>query len=605
MYVLIVYIYERTDMSSPERSPSLTRRGLLGASAAALGASAGCLQETRSIANRDPPETTSLTILTTPTDNDELATAIADEVATNLDSVGIDTSIEYLPPVELYREVLLNGDFELFVGRLPAAGDPDALRPLLHSVFAEEPGWQNPYSFVDIGVDGALDNQRTSAGQSRQQAVANALRQTVREQPFATIGFTHAIRAVRTERFTGWDQYDPHSPLTYLALEPAENASPGGTLTLSVTDSRLTRNRNPLAVEYRDRGTFLGLLYDPLCYRAGGESINWLAADLAWSEGDTTSVTVTLRSGQQWHDGRTLSAGDVAFTYRFLQDTSLGGLNVPVPAPRFRGRTSLVETITVTGPETVEIEFGETSPAVARRALTTPILPEHIWRETTDAATLFGDKRTAVTEALVADNEDPVGSGPLQFESADSGVSLTLSTFDEHFLYQNPSPALVERFGEMAAFDRLELQTAPSDRTALSVLSAGNIDATAATVSPSVVPRIGEDAELSLLVQERAEAYHIGYNTAVDPLSNARFRRLLTRLIDKEQIVSDIFHGYGDPASNPFDGTGWTPDDIAYDGTDPETPFIGTDGEVDVPSARAAFRAHGFEFNENGDLIRR
>jgi len=605
MYVFPVYIYEHSDMSSQQHPPSLTRRGLLGASAAALGASAGCLQQTRSVANRDPPETASLTIVTTPTDNDELATEIANEVATNLDSVGIDTSIKYLPPVELYREVLLNGDFELFVGRLPAVRNPNSLRPLLHSVFVEERGWQNPYNFVDIGLDSALDEQRTSAGADRRQATADAIRQTVRGQPFATIGFRHAIRAARTERFTGWERYGPHSPLTYLALEPAENTSPGGKLTVSVTDSRITRNRNPLAVEYRDHGTFLGLLYDPLCRRVDGESTNWLAANLAWDVGESTSVTVTLRSDQRWHDGTPLSAGDVAFTYRFLQDTSLGGLGVTVPAPRFRGRTALVESVTVTGPDTVEIGFGETSPEVVRWVLTTPVLPEHIWRETTDAAALLGNERDTLTEALVTNNDKPVGSGPLQFESAESGVSLTLSAFDEHFLSRNPPAELAERFGEGLAFDSLELLTAPSDRTALSVLSAGNIDATAATVSPSAVPRIGQASDISLLVQERADVYHIGYNTAVDPLSNVRFRRLLTRLVDKNYIVSEIFEEYGEPASNPFDGTDWTPDGFTFDGEDPETPFLGTDGEVDVPSARAAFRARGFEFNDSGTLIRR
>jgi superfamily II DNA/RNA helicase len=58
----------------------------------------------------------------------------------------------------------------------PGEPDPDFLRPLLHSRYKEEPGWQNPYGFVDISVDELIDEQTTQTGSSRKETVAALLR---------------------------------------------------------------------------------------------------------------------------------------------------------------------------------------------------------------------------------------------------------------------------------------------------------------------------------------------------------------------------------------------------------------------------------------------
>ena len=62
---------------------------------------------------------------------------------------------------------------------------------------------------------------------------------------------------------------------------------------------------------------------------------------------------------------------DVAFTYEFLQDTSLGELDTPVPTPWQRGAVSLVDRASANDGE-LSIEFATDRPAVARRDLEGP-----------------------------------------------------------------------------------------------------------------------------------------------------------------------------------------------------------------------------------------
>lgn len=599
-------------MSPAPRQPSITRRQALAAGAAGtLGATSGCIQRLRNILNRDAHDTASITIQTLPTDDDHLATQIANELADNLESVGIDTDVKYLPYVELYRNVLINGDYELFVARLPLENDPDVLRPLLGSIFAEEHGWQNPYNFTDLTIDEYTETQRTANTDQRVGAVYDIVEHLTREQPFITVGHLKAIRAVYSDEFTGWDQFDPHSPLTYLGLERTD--SPGDaaetvTVELAVTDARITRNFNPLSVEYRQFGTFIGLVYDPLVRHHDGELLEWLAADLEWSDGEvSTTVEVTLRDDLEWHDEEPLTPSDIAFTYEFLEDTSGGEADIAVPSPRFRGRSMLVEDAEILGDRTIVLEFGETTQAVATRALTVPILPEHLWQDKRESVDISGIDSTAqVTEALVYDNVDePVGSGPLRVDGIATNEAVAMERFEEHFLNRTPDPPHGDLLGEGLAFDELEIQTAPSDETAIEVLAGGNLDATTARVSPAVVPRIGEHSELSLFVQDTTKPYHVGYNTEVAPFSNPNFRRIVAQLVDKAYFVETVFDGYGTPASNPLDGTGWTPEDYRFVDEDPEVPFFGAEGDVDVDATRDAFRDRGFAFNEDGELILR
>ncbi|MHB9287661.1 ABC transporter substrate-binding protein [Halobacteriales archaeon Cl-PHB] len=588
-----------------ERAGTLTRRHLLAAGAgAATVATSGCLQRVRSLVGRPTNDQVSLTIKTMPDDADATAIRIARALADSLEQVGVETDITLMPRQELRRDILTRGKFDLYVDQCPTATDPDYLRPLLGSRFKGEPGWQNPFAFTNLEVDELLTRQRTTSGATRRQAVDAIQHEVARLQPFTIVAVPEGVSAVRADRFTGWNAFGLSSPLNYVALDRTDGSGPAGKLRVTITDARLTENLNPMAVEFRDRGTFTGLLYDPLGRWIDGAVRPWAAESWKFQDGDETVATVTLRDGQSWHDGTALSAADATFTYEFMSDTTLGDDGPAVPAPRFRGRSSLVKSASMLDDRTLRLRFGETTPEVARRALTVPILPRHEWEPRTDEADIAGvDVNNRVTEALVWANTEPVGSGPLRFERLVQEEALVLSRNDDHFLHSESASDLTEYVGDGVPYRELSVRVVPSDAAAVELLAADQADATASSTNPKVVPRIGRNESLNLLVDQSPSFYHVGFNTRRDPLGNPHFRRTVSRLVDKGGLVSEVFKGYGEPAASPLAGTAWVAPGLEWEGQDPKLPFLGSNGELNVEAARDLLREAGFRYDDRDRLL--
>lgn len=586
-----------------------TRRSALAALGAAA-ASAGCVDRVRNIAGRDGPSQLTLTISTTPADDDPHAIRIARHLAENLTAVGVDARVNTMSEADLHRRALLNHDFEIYVGQFPRPDpfDPDVLHSLTHSSFAAETGWQNPFGLTELGLDDLLAEQRSADGDDRAGLVAEIQRTICAQQPFTVVAFPDELTAVRETRFGGWGSDRPISPSGLLSLDGVGETDDGEprTLRLTTTDARITENWNPIAAEYRRHGTFTSLLYDPLVRVDGGDPVPWLGRD--WERIDATTFRVTIRDAA-WHDGEPLTADDVAFTYAFLTDTSMDEMESAVPAPRFRGESSLVESTDVVDERTVDVSIGDVNPEVGLRAFEVPILPEHVWSDRTDPATVAGievDEET--TAALVGNNADPVGSGPIRFVEATAEESVVFERASDHFLATADPEALPEAYRGKPAFDRLVIEAVGSDIAAVQLVGDGYADATAANLGPNAVPRIGREADARLVSSRSAAFFHVGYNARRAPLSNPRFRAILASLVDKAMLVEEAFQGYARPAASPLAASPeWVPEDLRWpdDDEDPVHPFQGEDGEVDVPAVREAFRDAGYRFSETGELLAR
>jgi peptide/nickel transport system substrate-binding protein len=99
--------------------------------------------------------------------------------------------------------------------------------------------------------------------------------------------------------------------------------------------------------------------------------------------------------------------------------------------------------------------------------------------------------------------------------------------------------------------------------------------------------------------------YHVGFNARKTPFSNVRFRRAVAQLLDKSFLVEDVFDGYAEPAASPLARHDSLVEDLQWSGTDPELPFPGTNGSLDVAAAKATFRDAGFRYTNDGKLLRR
>lgn len=605
-----------TEPDTSDDGYPLTRRAALGAAAGALGATGGCVQRMHNIADWRSGDRISLDIKTLPADADEAATSIARELAANLSAVGVDTKLVPMAESELYRDVLVNQEFDVYVAQFPGRRDPDFLRPLLHSTFNEDIGWQNPFGFSDLDVDGLLDRQRTATGARRRSVVSRIQYEVVRKQPFGVIAFPDRVVAARHDRYDGWDRFAPDDPLSYLLLRDASRADsaasttgsvPSDRLRVAVTDRRVTRNLNPITAEYPDDGAFTDLLYDPLARWHRGRIVPWMARSWTWADdggSDGPTAAVRLREGIRWHDGRPVTASDVAFTYRFLADTLLGKRETPVPSPRYHGRVSLVESVRALDERTVELSFRPCGRTVALRAFSVPVLPRRHWRPKASDPKLAGvEVSDAPSEALVWNNPSPVGSGPLRFRRSVTDELLLLSRFDDHFLHRDGGSEATRQLPGGVPFRELSARVVPSSAAAVELVAVDRTDATAVSVNLDVVPEIGRYDDVRLHTSPARSFYHIGFNARKAPTTNPRFRRTVARLLDNDHLVEQVFAGYATPAVSPLANSQWLASGLEWAADDHELPFLGSRGELDVERAREAFRRVGYRYDDSGGLL--
>lgn len=563
---------------------------LAGASVSLAAISGGCTRRVRSIVTRSSPDRVSLSIACMPADADPIPAQIARHLRTHLEDVGISTSIDYLSQEAFRLEVLVNHAFDIAIGRHPGAEDPDFLYGMLHSSFGPEPGWQNPSGFTNLDLDELLSQQRFETGEARRDTVARALTIAAREQAVAPIAFPIDFRAVRPDRYDGFGSRTFDEAIDILSLSPRTERDE---LRFTIGFTSPTKNLNPLSVERRTRDTITGLVYDTLVVRSDGETYPWLAESVDWND---RSAIATLRS-VNWHDGEPVTAKDVVFTYRLLQDTSLGEMESPRPVPRFRSRSELIDEVRERDDRTVEFQFDAVR-EVAQRALTVPILPRHEWIALARRAELvgLGDDQEAM-EAVVTDNIPPVGCGPYRFVDRSERNSVDLEVFGDHFSTKGDVDL---PFRPPAS--RITVVVAPSDEGAVSEVLDGTIDFTLSPISIDAAEFEPQDPAIAI-ESPTNDFYHVTYNTRNEPLSNTPFRRLLSRLVDKQWIVDEAFGGHARPTATPITDERWIPDELQWNRQDPEVPFLGSDGHLDVEVAREKFVDIGFRYDEDGNLV--
>ncbi|MBA2763447.1 MAG: hypothetical protein H0U42_02015 [Thermoleophilaceae bacterium] len=265
----------------------------------------------------------------------------------------------------------------------------------------------------------------------------------------------------------------------------------------------------------------MSYIYDTLLWKdSTGRMLPWLASRFRRSR-DGLTYSFELRPGIQWHDGRPLTAEDVAFTFEYFARQPLGPLIVAQPFG--------VGTARARGPHKVEVELER--PAVTfldSVAGAVPIIPRHIWSSIDDAPSA----------------QDPgvlVGSGPYRLESFSAGEGASLYTANESYFLGTPF------------VKRIELRPVDNELTAL---QAGEIDA--ADTPPEGV---GEDTLASFradsafgVVQDAGSfTFPLIWNLQRGgALADVRFRRACALAIDRSAIVERLLGGNGEPGNPGF-----------------------------------------------------
>ena len=282
----------------------------------------------------------------------------------------------------------------------------------------------------------------------------------------------------------------------------------------------------------------MSLLYDTLLWKdASGRLLPWLARGYERSS-DGRTYTFALREGVRWHDGRPLTADDVAFTFSYFARQPLGPLIVAQPFG--------VEEARATGRHPVEIRLRR--PAVTfldAVAGAVPIIPRHVWSDVRDAPRAQG-------------RDVLVGSGPFQMKSISVGEGSALYTASERWFLGTPYAR------------RVELRPVDDELTAL---RAGEIDVASTPVegtAPRALAPLRSDEAYAIVEERGSWTFPLIFNLERGgPVGDVRFRRACALAIDRGAIVRRLLGAAGGEPGNP----GFLPPGHAFHAPVEQYPF--------------------------------
>lgn len=317
------------------------------------------------------------------------------------------------------------------------------------------------------------------------------------------------------------------------AVEPAptctvEQSHRGGILTEGIVGAPhylnpLLSDANPVDQE------LVPLIFDGLTqYDDEGHLVPNLAQSWSVSE-DGRTVTFTLRDDIQWHDGTLLTATDVAFTYRLMQEAALPDTRDKVLWESAEISQIDDRTIAITLP----LPY---SPFLA--ATTRGILPAHILGEVSAAELL--------THPF---NQTPIGTGPFRVEGnwQETGRLLLIPN---------------ERYWQSGFYlDALAFRFFAEEGQLLEALRTGEVVALN-RVSAAAIPTALSLPQARLFTAPSPRYTQLLFNlteSGAPPLQSLAVRQGLAYALDREALIDRALNGQGLPLNGPY-----LPQSLAY-----------------------------------------
>lgn len=309
--------------------------------------------------------------------------------------------------------------------------------------------------------------------------------------------------------------------------------------------------------------------YDPKTLRMRG----WLAE--AWQvDPDGLWLRVKIRDKARFSDGVPVTAEDVRWVYHDFV------MNPQIDAERTRSTLDTFDRVEVISDKVVEFHFKEVYFANVDSALTLFILPKHFYSKLQPSQINQG-------AGLL------MGSGPYKLENLD--VAKQWAPPDAVVLVRNE-----QYWGPRSPLDRLRYKAITDEQARLTDYKNGQSD----MIKPSAPQFVSNQADENFRrdnhtlswVNMRSGRAGIIWNCgprlgALTPFHDARVRIAMTHLLNREQMIRDIWKGVGTVASG-FAG----PDSPAFNKDIKPLPY-------DVGRAKELLKEAGWEDRDGNRVI--
>lgn len=449
-------------------------------------------------------------------------------------------------------------------------GDPDAI---LVNRFAEG-GSMNYYGFNHEGYNEAARGQRKETDEDARQELVHEAQKILGEQRVENQYLYNVYPyAFNNERF------EEDSVVTnvtgmrniwnYTQIQPKNDE--GKTIVTNNWDP--SDQLNPLhanAIGPSRNWTPTRLMHDFL-FRADPDSqmVPWAAKDYEWA--DDTTLDVNLKEGMTFHDGESVTADDVVYTFNLILDTE--------PPAYLNNVVDTTESVEKTGDLSVRFNLTETyAPYIAITLGLTPILPQHFWEQMlADTGNEQEPWKVSIT------NDNPVvGSGPFKMGNWDQGSRFEMPAFKEHSF---AAPNIDTRIQRPLATRDAELEAMRNGDYDLLDYWHG---------SPASVVDAVENNDHLTLVQNSDDCRQAAWvNTEKPPFDDVAFRQAVNAIITDAQpvIIEELNDGFGNEAASPINETlkFWH---------NPDTPYFenGADGAIQI------LKDAGYAWDGDGNL---
>lgn len=258
------------------------------------------------------------------------------------------------------------------------------------------------------------------------------------------------------------------------------------------------------------------LLFDGLVAR--DRNFNFVPAlATAWEQPDPLTLIFHLRSGVHFHDGRALTARDVAWTIDSIRTGAI--------ASQKTSAYSSISGVTTPGPATVvfHLKHADNFLLINLSTGAMGIVPEgsgkDFWRH-------------------------PIGTGPFRFVSQQIDQDVVVE--------RNPSS-----WSQVPKIERVRFSIVPDAITESLELEKGSGDVAVNSLPMDALPVLA--ARPSLLVESvpGTELQYLNFNLRDPLLKDARVRQAIACAIDRNSILQTLMHGRAQPASSMLPPGHW------------------------------------------------
>jgi peptide/nickel transport system substrate-binding protein len=288
----------------------------------------------------------------------------------------------------------------------------------------------------------------------------------------------------------------------------AQEIKQGGTLTVPIINTGFVENFNP----YTTKDLFHGVMFEPLMVfnnMTGGTE--WRLAKSAEYSDDLKKITIKLRDGLQWSDGKPLTSNDVAFSFNLTKDA---------PSFDLKGLWSAGNLQSISTPDatTIVFELKEADSTLIWDLATYHIVPEHTWSKAENLTTFT--------------NPNPVGSGPMTDVKYVRAQQMQLCRNVNYYLEGRP---YIDCITYRSYNDNSQVQPA---------LMKGEIDWGSNFIADVENTFVKADPENHHFWYPANDAIHLYVNTKEKPFDDLNVRKALSMALDRETIVDIAAYGY-------------------------------------------------------------